>query len=117
MRVKADGGFDGMRIPLLDPTDRHGVWNPQLVRLFDSDAHTMNAIGLYMRTRGKTFDLDPDCACSAAALPRYFLDGVEKLYTADPTCANDAQKTRVNLCNAACVATLDLYTAPEVRCP
>jgi hypothetical protein len=116
-RTKADGGFDGMRIPLLDPTDRHGVWNSQMVRLFDSDSHTMNAIGLYMRTRGKTFDLDPSCACSAALTPRFFLDGAEKLYTSDPTCANDAQKTRINLCNAACVQTLDLYTVPEVRCP
>ena len=106
-----------MRIPLLDPTDRHGVWNSQMVRLFDSDSHTMNLITRFMMTRGRVTELSPDCACSATTIPQFFLGDSAKVFSADGTCANDAQKTRVNVCNATCTETLGMYTRPEVRCP
>lgn len=115
--AKADGGFDLMRIPLLDPTDRHGFWNSQMVRFYDSDSHTMNLVTRYMLSRGRETELSADCACSATEAARFYLSGEEKIFTKDGTCANDAQKTRINLCSPSCVATLGIWTRPEVRCP
>jgi hypothetical protein len=114
---KAGGGFDMMRIPLLDPTDRHGFWNSQMVRAYDSDSHTMNLVTRYMLSRGRETELDADCACSATEAARFYLGSDEKVFSKDGTCVNDAQKTRINLCSAACTATLGLWTRPEVRCP
>ncbi len=114
---KGDGSYDVMRIPLLDPTDRHGVWNSQMVRIFDADSHTMNLLTRFMMTRGRVTELSPECACSATTIPEFFLGDSAKVFSADGTCANDPQKTRVNVCNATCTETLGMYTRPEVHCP
>jgi hypothetical protein len=114
--VRGDGSFDGMRIPYLSPHGQHGLNDAQAVRTFDGDAHGVNLVSLYMRSRGRTIELSPDCHCSASSLVTHSLDGKPIEFSDEPPCTNDGGMEKVKLCSAACQQTLDLRTEPKRSC-
>jgi hypothetical protein len=114
--VRADGSMDAMRIPLLDPEARHGIWNGQKRRIWDADSHTTNFVTLYMISRGKQVDLDPECACLAATVPTFFLDGQPIEFSDEAPCVNTPGDVKIRVCSESCTQKLGLFTEPEVRC-
>lgn len=112
-----DGTFDGMRMPYLSPHGQHGLNDAQGVRAFDADAHAVNLVTRYLRSRGREIELSPDCHCSASSLVTTSLDGQPVQFSEEPPCTNEGGKIKVKLCSDACQQALDLHTEPTVSCP
>jgi len=117
-RPRADGTWDGFRIPLLRPAGQHGIYNPQPFRRFDADAFMVNFVARYMASRARNVAHEPGCDCAYARRPLFEVHGspawpgIEEV----PACPDDDTACGKQ-CSHACAKAWGLAANPVTVCP
>ena len=110
---RAEGRYDGLRIPMLRPAGQHGIYNAQPFRYFDADAFMVNFTTRYLATRGAAVDHPEGCDCSSSSIPSYSLDDMP-IYPVKT--AQECLPEDLRVCDERCSDAWGIRTKQNATC-